>query len=63
MKTFNVGDIVGNSVQGFNFEVVEIMPESLKVTNLRTGETLLTHKDNMYPIDLKSGMQFLIKTK
>ena len=23
MKTFNVGDIVGNSVQGFNFEVVE----------------------------------------
>jgi hypothetical protein len=63
MKALKVGDIVGNSVQGFNFEVVEIIPESLKVKNLKTGEILLTHKDNMYPVDLQSGMQFLIKTK
>jgi hypothetical protein len=63
MKALKVGDIVGNTVRGFNFEVVEIIPESLKVKNLKTGEILLTHKDNMYPIDLQSGMQFLIKTK
>ena len=65
MKALKVGDIVGNSVQGFNFEVIEIAlyyTESLiKVKNLKTGETFLTHKDNMYPVDLQSGMQFLIK--
>jgi hypothetical protein len=67
MKALKVGDIVGNSVQGFNFEVIEMAPyytESLiKVKNLKTGETFLTHKDNIYPVDLQSGMQFLIKTK
>ena len=67
MATLKVGDIVGNTVQGFNFEVIEMAPyytESLiKVKNLKTGEILLTHKDNMYPVDLQSGMQFLIKTK
>ena len=67
MKALKVGDIVGNTVQGFNFKVIEMAPyytESLiKVKNLKTGETFLTHKDNMYPVDLQSGMQFLIKTK
>lgn len=58
-----VGDIVGNTVQGFNFEVIEIIPETfynLKVKNLKTGEVILTHKDNMYPVNLQSGLQILI---
>jgi hypothetical protein len=69
MTTLKVGDIVGNTVHGFNFKVIDIAPIkhfsscSIKVKNLKTGETFLTHKDNMYPVDLQSGMQFLIKTK
>jgi len=66
MEALKVGDIVGNTVQGFNFEVIDITPvilDSIRVKNLKTGETFLTHKDNMYMIDLKAGMQFLIKTK
>jgi hypothetical protein len=55
-----VGDIVGNTVQGFNFEVMEILPEALRVKHLKTGEVTLTHKDNMYAVDLQSGLQFLI---
>ena len=67
MKELKVGDIVGMSVHGFNFEVIDIAPFqsscTIKVKNLKTGEIFLTHKDNMYPIDLQSGWQFLIKTK
>ena len=43
------GDIVGNSVQGFDFEVVDMKPglHGLKVKNLITGEVFDTTYQNM----------------
>lgn len=44
-----VGDIVGNSVWGFNFEVLEIKPGlyGIKLKNLATGEIKQTGIDNV----------------
>ena len=49
--SIKVGDIIGNTVQGFNFKVKEIKNNSYIVQNTKTGETIETYKDNMY----KSG--------
>ena len=46
-----VGDIVGNTVQGFNFKVKEVKKDTYVVQNTKTGKTIETDKDNMY----KSG--------
>lgn len=45
-----VGDMVGNTVQGFNFKVIDIKSGlyGLVVKNMDTGEIHSTNKDNMY---------------
>jgi hypothetical protein len=48
MDNLKVGDLVGNTVQGFNFEVVEIYSTQFKVRNLKTNETFLVDKNSMY---------------
>ena len=48
MEKFKVGDIVGNTVQGFCFQVLEVKENTLVVENISTFEKLETHIDNMY---------------
>jgi hypothetical protein len=48
MDNLKVGDLVGNTVQGFNFEVVEIYSTQFKVRNLKTNETFLVDKNSIY---------------
>lgn len=46
-----VGDTIGNSVNGFNFEVLKIKDSglhSLKVKDKRSGKIFNTTKENMY---------------
>jgi len=43
-----VGDIVGNTVQGFNFKVLNIKGDKLEVENTKTGKKFETYIDNMY---------------
>ena len=43
-----VGDIVGNTVQGFNFKVLNIKGDKLEVENIKTGKKFETYIDNMY---------------
>jgi len=43
-----VGDIVGNTVQGFNFKVLNIKGDKLEVKNIKTGKKFETYIDNMY---------------
>ena len=57
MDNLKVGDLVGNTVQGFNFEVVEIYSTQFKVRNLKTNETFLVDKNSMY---VAAGLGLLI---
>jgi len=43
-----VGDIVGNTVQGFNFKVLNIKDDKLEVKNIKTGKKFETYINNMY---------------
>ena len=43
-----VGDIVGNTIQGFNFKVLNIKGDKLEVENIKTGKKFETYIDNMY---------------
>jgi hypothetical protein len=49
-----VGDIVGNTVQGFNWKVLKIKNSSLEVQHVKTGEKKETHIDNMYKSQYES---------
>lgn len=42
-----VGDIVGNTVQGFDFKVISLSGDKMKVKNTETGKELETYVDNM----------------
>jgi hypothetical protein len=57
MDNLKIGDLVGNTVQGFNFEVVEIYSTQFKVHNLKTNETFLVDKNSMYAV---AGLGLLI---
>ena len=57
MDNLKIGDLVGNTVQGFNFEVVEIYSTQFKVRNLKTNETFLVDKNSMYAV---AGLGLLI---
>jgi len=49
MKTqFKVGDIIGNTVQGFTFKVLSINGNYVMVENIITNQILNTYSDNMY---------------
>jgi predicted ArsR family transcriptional regulator len=50
-EEIKVGDIIGNTVQGFNFKVKEIKNNTYIVQNTKTDKTIETVKSNMY----KSG--------
>lgn len=45
---FEIGDIVGNSVQGFNFEVLKIERDKVTVKNIKTGKTEQYYIHNFY---------------
>jgi len=45
----NVGDVVGNTVEGFDWKVISIGVDYLEVENLLTKEIKKTYIDNMYP--------------
>jgi len=44
----NVGDIVGNTVQGFKYEVLSIKDSALTVKDQDTGRVFDTEISNMY---------------
>ena len=46
-RPIKVGDIVGNTVQGFDFKVLGIQDDKMKVMNIVTGKELTTDIDNM----------------
>lgn len=49
VEEIKVGDIVGNTVQGFNFEILDVEDGSqLKVKDVRTGRIFNTYFGNMY---------------
>jgi len=49
MKTqYKVGDIIGNTVQGFTFKVLSINGNYVMVENIITNQILNTYSDNMY---------------
>jgi hypothetical protein len=50
-EEIKIGDIIGNTVQGFNFKVKEVKKDTYVVQNIKTGKTIETDKNNMY----KSG--------
>ena len=43
-----VGDTIGNTVQGFDFEVIGIEGDKYHVKHKRSGKEFKTDKDNMY---------------
>lgn len=43
-----VGDTVGNTVQGFNFKVLQVLDDKFKVQNTITGKVFETFAQNMY---------------
>lgn len=47
-KEIEVGDIIGNNVQGFNFKVLKINGNTFDVENIDTGEKFKTFRGNMY---------------
>lgn len=57
MSQAKIGDIVGNTVQGFHFEVLEVLTTTYKVRNVKTQEIMEVHQDSMYD---GFGMRFLI---
>ena len=46
-RPIKVGDIVGNTVQGFDFKVLGIQDDKMKVMNIVTGKEFTTDIDNM----------------
>jgi len=46
-RPVKVGDIVGNTVQGFDFKVLGIQDDKMKVMNIVTGKEFTTDIDNM----------------
>jgi hypothetical protein len=46
-RPIKVGDIVGNTVQGFDFKVLAIQDDKMKVKNTITGKESITDIDNM----------------
>jgi len=58
-RPIKVGDIVGNTVQGFDFKVLDIQDDLMKVKNFITGKEFMTDIDNMqllYPDEsIKEG--------
>lgn len=46
-RPIKVGDIVGNTVQGFDFKVLDIQDDKMKVKNTITGKESITDIDNM----------------
>jgi hypothetical protein len=46
-RPIKVGDIVGNTVQGFDFKVLGIQDDKMKVMNIVTGKEFTTNIDNM----------------
>ena len=46
--TPKVGDLVGNTVQGFNFKLLGIEGSHMEVQDVKTGIKFKTHIDNMY---------------
>jgi len=57
MSQAKKGDIIGNTVQGFNFEVLEVLTTTYKVRNVTTQEIKEVHQESMYG---GFGMRFLI---
>ena len=45
---YKVGDIVGNTIQGFDFKVIKIEGDTVTVKDIRSGKEFRTYKDNMY---------------
>jgi hypothetical protein len=45
---YKVGDIIGNTVQGFDFEVIRIEGDTVTVRDEKSGKEFKTDKDNMY---------------
>ena len=45
---YKVGDIIGNTIQGFDFEVIRIEGDKVTVKDIRSGKEFKTYKDNMY---------------
>ena len=45
---YKVGDIIGNTVQGFDFKVIRIEGDSVTVRDEKSGKEFKTDKDNMY---------------
>ena len=61
-KKIKVGDLVGNTVQGFDFKVISISGDRLKVKNTVTGETKDTYVDNMYlPESVNESIQDIVE--
>ena len=57
MSQVKVGHIIGNTVQGFNFEVLEVLETEYKVKNMETQKVFNVFKESMYD---GFGMRFLI---
>ena len=50
-----VGDLVGNTVQGFTFRVLSIEGDKMRVEDEKTGIKFMTNSDNMYPHSIKEA--------
>ena len=51
-----VGDLVGNTVQGFVFRVLSIEGDKMKVEDEKTGIKFMTNTDNMYPHSINEAL-------
>ena len=45
---YKVGDTIGNTIDGFDFEVIKIEGDKVIVKDIRSGKEFKTYKDNMY---------------
>ena len=59
---YKVGDIIGNTIQGFDFEVIRIEGDKVTVKDIRSGKEFKTFKDNMYKggVGLKEELTWFI---
>jgi len=46
--SIKIGDIIGNTVNGFDFELLAIEQEFYKVKNILTGKIMRIYSTNMY---------------
>ena len=51
-----VGDLVGNTVQGFAFRVLSIEGDKMRVEDEKTGIKFMTNSDNMYPHSINEAL-------